>query len=160
MVAQNLDKTVSSENVEAWFDGMVANLRYDQALLENDILEKSKLETYKVLMSGDHEKMFYLGRETSSMYFITNMVENYFKELVKAQSEPSKIALELSDSKILVWAEIKDGDETMEDALILAEAKTNAYYSKYGFHISSTIVEDSDCLEIPKHYKSIPIVKK
>ena len=30
-----------TNNVEQWFDEMVANLRYDQALLEIDVLKKS-----------------------------------------------------------------------------------------------------------------------
>ena|SRR5690554_4762250 len=142
---------------EAWFDNMVANLRYDQTLIENDILEEEKKKIYDAMISGDHNFMHSYARQSSSAFFITNMVEAYLKEIIKSKSKPKNLALELSNSKILVWAEIKEDDDLMEDALILAEARINAYFSKYGFHISSTIVEDADSLEVPSHYKKIAI---
>lgn len=156
MILGSLHKS-QTDNTEAWFDTMVANLRYDQTLLENKILEEDKKKVYDALISGDQDFIHNYARQTSSVFFITNMVEAYFKELIQAKSKPNKIALELSNSKILVWAEIVEDDQLMENALILAEAKINACFSKYGFHISSTIVEDSDCLVVPKHYKSVAI---
>jgi len=144
-------------NVQQWFDEMVTNLRYDQTLLEIDVLEENKKSIYNTLISGNQDMISHLGRQASTAYFISKIVSDYFKELVKTKSKPKKIALELSDSKILVWAEVSEDDEVMEDGLILTEAKINAEYSKYGFHISSTIVEDCDGLPIPSHYKSVPI---
>lgn len=156
MVTENLNKNQNQLNdTEAWFDNMVANLRYDQSLIENEIIEEDKKKIYDAIISGNQNFMHSYARQSSSVFFITNMVEVYFKELLKSKSKPKNIALELSNSKILVWAEIKDDDEIMEDALILAEAKINAYFSKYGFHITSTIVEESDSLEVPRHYKKV-----
>lgn len=158
MVSDDLhNKLDQTKDTEVWFDNMVANLRYDQSLIENKILEGDKREVYDALISGDHDFMHNYARQTSSAFFITNMVEAYFKELIQSKRKPNKIALELSNSKILVWAEIAEDDELMEDALILAEAKINAYFSKYGFHISSTIVEDADSLVVPEHYRNVTI---
>lgn len=148
---------MQSNNADAWFDNMVSNLKYDKVLLDNDILEDEKKEVYNAMISGNQELISHLGRQSSSAYFIVNMVGKYLKELIKSESKPSKIALELSDSKILVWAEIIEDDEKMENALILSEAKINAEYSKYGFYISSTIVEDCDGLTVPEHYKNVAI---
>lgn len=158
MVADKSNNTVNKpDGVDAWFDDMVANLRYDQTLLEIDVLEDEKKNVYNAMISGNQEILHSLARETSSAYFILNMVSKYFKELIKSKRKPNKLALELSDSKILVWAEILEDDELMENALILAEAKINADYSKYGFNISSTIVEDCDGLDVPTHYKNVAI---
>lgn len=158
MVADSLHKNQNQANdIESWFDGMVANLRYDQTLLENEIIDDNKRKVYDAMISGNQEFMHNFGRQASSAYFITKMIESYLKELIKTQSKPNKLAFELSDSKILVWAEISEDDETMEDGLILAEAKINAEFTKFGFHISSTIVENSDKLEVPNHYKNIAI---
>lgn len=145
------------DDTEAWFDNMVSNLRYDQTLIENEIIEEEKKKIYDALISGDHNFMHSYARQSSSAFFITNMVEAYFKELVKSKSKPKNLALELSDSKILVWAEIKEEDELMENALILAEAKINAFFSKYGFHISSTIVDETDGIKVPDQYKKVAI---
>lgn len=159
MTAENPNKTQNQDvNVEVWFDKMVANLRYDQTLIENDILEEGKKEVYDTMMSGNHESMSDLGRKYSTTYFISTIIDKYFKELIKTKNKPNKIALELSHSNILVWAEIKDDDDMMENALILAEAKINAYFSKFGFNISSTIVEKCDGLEVPDHYKKVSVV--
>ena len=158
MVIQNMNLVQNQpNNVQQWFDEMVTNLRYDQTLLEIDVLEENKKSIYNTLISGNQDMISHLGRQASTAYFISKIVSDYFKELVKTKSKPKKIALELSDSKILVWAEVSEDDEVMEDGLILTEAKINAEYSKYGFHISSTIVEDCDGLPIPGHYKSVPI---
>lgn len=156
MTSENLHKhQLQSNNADAWFDNMVSNLKYDKVLLDNDILEDGKKEVYSAMISGNQELISHLGRQSSSAYFIMNMVGKYLKELIKAKSKPNKIALELSDSKILVWAEILEDDNEMEDALILSEAKINAEYSKYGFYISSTIVENCDGLDVPEHYKNV-----
>ncbi|MFD2827163.1 hypothetical protein ACFSYG_11835 [Leeuwenhoekiella polynyae] len=156
MVADNLNKNLQS-NIETWFDALVANLRFDQTLLEHEILQEEKKEVYTAMISGDHDFMHNYARNGSSTYFIRNMVDAYISDIIKAKSKPKKLALELSNSKILVWAEITEDDEIMEDALILAEAKINAHFSDYGFHVSSTIVEDVDGLQIPEHYRSIEI---
>lgn len=158
MVAENSNKIIKSSDAQDWFDSMVANLRYDQTLHEIDVLEAEKKKFYDALIANDRDFMHSYARNASSAFFITNMVEAYLKELTnKTSKKPSKLALELSNSKILVWAEINENDEAMEDALILAEAKINSIFSKYGFHISSTIVENCDGLEVPKHYKSVTI---
>ena len=36
-----------------------------------------------------------------------------------------------------------------------AEAKVNVKYDKFGFYITSTIIEENDKLNIPSQYKSI-----
>ena len=159
MTLENLNAVQNQPiNVEQWFDEMVANLRYDQVLLENEIIGENKKKIYDTLISGNQDGIHHLARQASSAFFISNIVANYFKELVKTESKPKKLALELSDSKILVWAEVIEDDEVMENGLILTEAKINAEFSQYGFHISSTIVEDSDGLEVPSHYKNVSII--
>jgi len=86
-----------------------------------------------------------------------NLVHSYFLELMERKGVPNRLALDISDSKILVWAEIENDDDSVECALILSAAKANANFSKYGVHISSTIVEKRDNLIIPKQYKEIEI---
>ncbi len=89
------------------------------------------------------------------MYFISNIIRDYLQELKNHDSKPIKLAMGLSDSKILVWSVINDNDEQTEDTLLLAEAKVNGKYQSKGFYINSTILERSDSLETPPHYQSI-----
>ncbi|MDL2141192.1 hypothetical protein QQY79_01560 [Flavobacterium tructae] len=144
-------------NSNNWFDEMVANIRYDEQLFKNDIMENEQKKFYQSLIDGNIEDILSSTREKTSSYFIVKLVSEYFKELISSKKHPKKIAIDLSDSKILIWAEIYSDDEEMENALILSQAKINAIYSKHGFHLSSTIVDDCDNFQIPSHYKNIPI---
>ena len=94
-------------------------------------------------------------KKTSSAFFIKNLIDSYFIELGERRARPNRVALELSNSKVLVWAEIENDDELTEDALILSAAKVNYAFSTFGFHISFTIVEVDDKLNVPKHYKEV-----
>jgi hypothetical protein len=96
-----------------------------------------------------------VSKKTSSAFFIKNLVDSYFIELGERKARPNRVALELSNSKVLVWAEIENDDELTEDALILSAAKVNYAFSTFGFHISTTIVEVDDNLNVPKHYKEV-----
>ena len=96
-----------------------------------------------------------VSKKISSAFFIKNLIDSYFIELGERRARPNRVALELSNSKVLVWAEIENDDELTEDALILSAAKVNYAFSTFGFHISSTIVEVDDKLNVPKHYKEV-----
>jgi hypothetical protein len=141
--------------IKKWFDEMVSNLKVDAMLLQADVLEKHKKEVYEAMISGDDDFMHNYAKKTSSAFFIKNLIDSYFIELIESNAKPKKIALELSDSKVLLWAEISNNDEPTEDALIMTAAKVNHEFSQYGFHISSTIVEEEDHLNIPTHYKEV-----
>jgi len=153
-VRQN-DVIASNQRMRAWFDDLIGKLRADELSLESNMATEEQKQFYNTLLSGNEDEIHASARNSSSLYFIKNLVFDYFNELKSYNSRPVKLALDLSDAKILVWAEIEDNDEATEDALILAEAKANAKYSNYGFHISSTIIEKSDWLPVPPHYQSV-----
>ncbi|MFP4042533.1 MAG: hypothetical protein ACLFNL_06475 [Bacteroidales bacterium] len=91
----------------------------------------------------------------AKMFFIEIMLLDYLDELRKKKAIPLRLAFDISKSKILVWAEINDDEEELEKRLILAEALVNSKYYPHGFSINSTIIEKSDNLPIPSHYKTI-----
>lgn len=142
-------------NLQKWFDEIISNLRVDQLLMETHLLDKHKAEVYEALIAGKEDFVHDYARKTSSAFFIKNLLDSYFIELGQRKAAPRKIALELSNSKILVWAEIENEDEHTEDSLILTTAKVNNEYSKYGIHVSTTIVEKDDFLKVPDHYKIV-----
>lgn len=141
-----------------WFEEMISSLRIDQLLMQTDTIGRDKSEMYKAMIEGDYNKIHDNARNLSSQYFIKNLVGEYIEEIVERRTKLSRLALELMNSKILVWAEIEDDDENAEKSLILSAAKVNNEFHRYGFHISPTIVEKSDRLDIPKHYIELPFV--
>ncbi len=157
MVAESNSNIDNQTDTNQWFEDMVSNLKIDQLLMQADLLEKQKKEVYEALISGDQEFMHNYARKSSSAFFIKNLIDSYFIELIERKALPKRLAFELSNAKVLVWAEINNEDERTEDGLILSAAKVNNEFSKYGFHISSTIVEKDDNLEIPNHYTEVVI---
>jgi hypothetical protein len=157
MLKEKINHIENQPESNQWFDDMISNLRVDQLLLQSDVLAKHKKVVYEAMIDGDQDFMHNYARKTSSAFFIKNLINSYFIQLGERKARPNRVALELSDSKVLVWAEIENDDELTEDALILSAAKVNYEFSKFGFHISSTIVEVDDMLNVPKHYKEVLI---
>ena len=145
----------ANEKIRNWFDSLVGNLLADQLSIETNTASEEKNSLYNVLINGEEFEVQNMVRVASSMHFIKHLILDYLNELKNKNKKPLKLALDFSDAKVLVWAEIKDNDEETEDALILAEAKVNAKYSDYGFHLTSTIVEKCDKLKVPPHYKKL-----
>jgi len=71
-------------------------------------------------------------------------LSNYFAGIKTRNIELKSLSFQLSDSKILVWSVVKDDDEATMNQLFLLEAEINAKYSNFGFHVSTTILEESD----------------
>jgi len=145
-------KELGKNKVENCFEELVASLRADQLMMETNTATKEKKAFYETMMKGSITDWSSEARKMSTKHFITLLLNDYFLALNEYNKDSIKIALDLSDAKVLVWAEIKNNDESAEDALLLSEAKVNAKYAQYGFHITSTIVEKSDCLSVPNHY--------
>lgn len=161
MTLENIDNNTSKkDSQEAWFDEFVGTIRLDEQLLKNDLMDPEKKQMYHKLIEGNMEALSIDARNMSTQYFIGGLLNEYVKELSSLKHNPKKLGFELSNSKVLVWAEIYDNDDETEKALILAQAKVNAQYSKYGFAISSTIVEECDYLAIPNHYHTVAIRAK
>jgi hypothetical protein len=143
------------EKMKSWFEQMIQKLAVDKMRLETGTASPEMEARYEQLIFGSQAEISQSARVMSSMYFIEALVSDYLHDLVQRKARPQKLALEPSDAKVLVWAEIDEDDEKTEDALLLAEATVNAKYDKYGFHISSTIVESSDKLAVPNHYLTV-----
>lgn len=149
--------TIAVTSTEAWFNQLVHDIRVDELTLKTKTINPIKEGLYSDLIAGNTDKVIHEFKDLLSKHVISQITLSYMKELVELlkDSIPLKLAFRLTNSKILVWAEIKDDDDTCEDALIIAEAKINALYGDKGFHISSTIVEASDKLLLPPHYTNV-----
>jgi len=147
-------------NLSQWFDKLVSSLvamvRSDQLLIETKVADKDTMTFYNALRNEDNEKLTFLTKQNAIKSIIGKLLFDY---MIEIKSSPArnvlKLAVDHTDSKILVWAEINDDDDDTERAIILTEAKVNANYYSKGLTISSIITEKSDNYPIPKHYKQI-----
>jgi hypothetical protein len=148
---------LTNEIISKWFNKFISDIRVDKEMMEADVVSGDTKQFYTDAISGNADGIHNYARVNSTQYFIFKIVEDYFKELKAFKASPKKLAFDFSEAKILVWAEISDGDEETEKALILSEAKANEKYANNGFYVSSTIVEESDKFKVPPHYQEINI---
>jgi hypothetical protein len=148
---------VQGENKTKWFNDLIDTIKSHQLMIESGVASKEIKSIYEPFINSDFDEIHKNARKMSSKYFIQKLVIEYINEVTERMqgSNPNKLALQLSDSQILVWSEIKDDDENAEDSLLLAEAKINAMFGDVGFHISSTILEESDNYPIPEQFSRV-----
>jgi hypothetical protein len=135
---------------EAWFDEFIAAIKTHQLQLETNTASEELKGMYDVFMRGSDNELARLSKISANQHFIKKVIVDYVKAV--SGQMPIKLAFDLDDSEVLVWAEIENDNEAAEDFLLLAEAKVNAEYHQYGYDLTSTIVEVRDCLSIPNHY--------
>ncbi len=152
-----METIVHSKNTETekWFENLIATIKGDYLQLTSGLASQEKQTLYNHLMKDDNRELATITRNQSAKILISELVTDFLKELKTRALKPEKLSLKLSVSEILVWAVIKDNDEKTEDGLLLSEAKINAKYYNLGFHLNTTIVEDSDNINVPSHYQSL-----
>lgn len=138
-----------------WFGAMLHNFTLDREHLNQEIASPETTQFYEKIIFGDPHEFMLDVREQTTKKLIEKLVVDYFNELKNEKVSPLKLYLDHNNSTLLVWAEIEDDDEGTEKGLLTAEAKANAKNYKYGFHISSTIIEKSDNFPVPPHYKNV-----
>lgn len=149
--------TEQVENKTKWFNNLIDTIKSHQLMIETNVASKEIKNIYEPFINADDDEIHRSSRKITSKYFIQKLVIEYINEVTERMqgTNPNKLALQLSDSQILVWAEIKDDDEKAEDSLLLAEAKINAMFREVGFHLSSTILEESDNYPIPEQFSRV-----
>jgi hypothetical protein len=138
---------------EAWFENFIAAVRTHQLQLETNTAPNDLKKAYSVFMHGSDNDLAMLNRVTANKHFIQKIILEYMNRV--RERMPQKLAFDLNGNEVLVWAEIKNDDEELEDFLLMAEAEVNAQYHKYGYDITSTIVEQRDNLNVPNHFTTI-----
>lgn len=145
---------------EEWFSNFINEINdhiiADKKELESGDASKAKREYYNSLITGDFVKTLSIMRNDTSSLLIKNIVVNYLNKLKEHNIFPLKLAFDLSNNKILVWAEINEDDESAELSLIKVESIINGeFFDKTKIYLDSIIVETSDHLTVPPHYKLI-----
>lgn len=141
--------------MDDWFGKLVSNIEMDKFLLKENFASPETKNTYGILMSEDKDQILHLSMAGANMHFIERILIEYFQELKRLEVEFNVLAFDLGNSKVLSWVEINDDDEINEDKLIMAEAKVNAKFYEYDFHLSTTIVEKRDKIPVPDHYNTL-----
>lgn len=136
---------------EAWFDEVISTLRAHQLQLETNTASPDVKRFYDIIFGSDPNDVAHIGKVLSQKHFIPRIIYDFIRTI--DDSALRKLAFDFNDSEVLVWAEISDDDEKAESTLLKAEAQLNAKYHPFGFDLETTIVEESDNIPIPNHYR-------
>lgn len=158
----NEQSTISQH--DEWFENFISSInegiKEDKKELEDGDASPEKRNLYQSLITGDMVSAASISRNAMSQILFKNIIIDYLNilPLEKIKASIKKLAFDLSTNKVLIWTEIKDNDEEVENELIRAESRINAkYYSKSGICIDSTIIEEGDKLSVPPHYSQITL---
>lgn len=135
-----------------WFEELIATIQTHQFMLDTNTATEELQNFYTVAISGDADKLALQSKNLGQQHFIRGIVLDYLSQLSRLPKAPNKLAFDLADTEVLIWAEVDDNDTELEKSLILAEAKVNSQFHSFGYDVTSMIVERSDNLSIPAHY--------
>jgi len=149
-------KSFLPQEGEEWFSQLIHAINTDKVMFESGTLPKEKATVYSDLFTGKVDKLISNNKKITHEYFTQKIVVEYLNELLgNRKAKVNQLALDVSGTSLLVWAEINDDDENTEKDLILSEAKINAAYSDHDYYISTTIVEKNDNVPIPDQYQML-----
>jgi hypothetical protein len=138
---------------EMMFDELIVTISEHKAMILDKKAPADLVKLYDI---------FRVGSRNQQGSFITNQIHiDFAGQIIPAFLRETsdftynKIAFDYSNNEILVWAELKDDDWESEKGFILAAAKVNANFNKFGYDITITFVEESDGLPVPNHYHEI-----
>ncbi len=157
-----INTSASESNITgAFFEDLINGIHFDKLTYDTDTMEAEKRTAYNQMMNGETYELAKTITKQTIPVIVKKLFWDYL-QLVKPvfNGGLNKIAFKLSGAKIFVWADIQNDREDIEDIFIMAEAQHNALNSEHGFRVFTTIVEESDCLEIPSSFTAISLVKK
>ncbi|SCC41485.1 hypothetical protein GA0116948_10822 [Chitinophaga costaii] len=149
--------TQDTTDRDNWFDTLIASIKADKLMLDTNTAPLDKIQQYAVFMQDNVIEVANFTKKKLDALIVSEIIVTYFKLLKETSGHPKKLALDLNmrQGEILTWIEIGDGQEDFEDELLLIQAQINAKYHTAGYDMTATIVEESDHLTIPAHYKVI-----
>lgn len=158
MISSKIAPEVNLHN--KWFDSIIDAvthvLQHDKEVIEYAAISGSKRNLIGSSINEDLLTTAPVAGDAINMPIVHMILVNYGELLLKQKLEAITLAMHYVSQKIYVWAEIKDRDQKTEYDLIGIEAEINAkYFQKTKLFLETTIVEQSDNLEVPPHYKVI-----
>ena len=143
---------IPNQDKNKWFEELIAAIQTHQFMLDTNTATDELKNFYSNAMDGNADKIALQSKNLGQQHFIQGIVVDYLSQVSRLAKAPHKLAFDLADNEVLIWAEVDDNDNDLEKNLVLAEARVNAKYHGFGYDITSMIVERSDNLSIPAQY--------
>lgn len=143
------------EKTEGWFNEFIHSLEVKKLTYSSNALSKEDQSFFESMATKSNDQLLEDMLITTQKHYFTKILGEFFHVMLEQRKSnmPNKVALDHKGKQIMAWFEIPNGDEQLEDNIFIAEAVVNSKFSKTGFSISATVVEQEDRLNVPGHYQ-------
>lgn len=131
---------------------MVAQLRVDELALETQTATTEKREHYEMLINGSPEQLLLRQQEGVTRHFVSKMLVDFVRLSLPHWPRIRRLAASANDSEVLLWIELFEEDDLLENQLTDIEARVNSRFHELGYDLELMVVEADDQLTIPSHY--------
>ncbi len=139
------------EKIDSFFEKLKHLINVHHMELSKGVATAEVIELYTPLITGDTNTSLRRQKINADQNLSIITTTKFIAELFHQDPILSKLAINITNGKILVWAEVKDEDYSSLQKVLKAASIVNSR-DNYGFTIRPTVVEDTDEIEIPPHY--------
>jgi hypothetical protein len=146
----------ADKRTHEFFSDIVTKLNVTEFLYNIKGLSEREYQMWSAAINKNLEPMMFSSRIATNVMCANKAFEQFMLALrMEKNVKLRKLAVDISRSKLFVWAEVEDDDETSMRSILYADSVANLKMEDLGFSVSATVVEKSDCVPVPSHYVKV-----
>ncbi len=151
---QTYSSNVTADQRESWFSQLVHSIRVTEMQLNTSTLSDDETHIMESLIAGNNVPLMVDIEAKTREFFVRIALKRFIGLLSESKVGYNNLAFDIKGSTVIAWLEVADTDENAKDAIVTAEAKTNALMIELlsETRLCSTIVESRDKQKIPNHF--------
>ena len=148
--------SVADQKAHEFFSDLVSKLNVTEFLYNVKGMSENEYQMWSAAINKNLEPMMRSNRVASNVACANKAFEDFMLALrVEKNVKLRKLAVDISRSKLYIWAEVEDDDESSMRSVLYADSVANLKMEELGFSVSATVVEKSDCVPVPSHYVKV-----
>lgn len=149
---------INTKNKETGFDYFIdqvaAYIKGEELEITAGVAPTQKKEIWEQILKGNYLPMLKVNQNNNNEILGVQIALSFIQNLKAIhKSKPHKLALSQKNNKVYIWAEIADGDDETMEAILASVIDANFEHRDSGISLSPMIVEQSDNLSVPSHFK-------
>lgn len=149
---------INTKNKETGFDYFIdqvaAYVKGEELEITAGVAPTQKKEIWEQILKGNYLPMLKVNQNNNNEILGVQIALSFIQNLKAIhKSKPHKLALSQKNNKVYIWAEIADGDDETMEAILASVIDANFEHRDSGISLSPMIVEQSDNLSVPAHFK-------
>ena len=148
--------SVADKRAQEFFSDLVTKLNVTEFLYNIKGMSEREYQMWSAAINKNLEPMMLSSRIATNVMCANKAFEQFMLALrMEKNVRLRKLAVDISRSKLFVWAEVDDDDEASMRSILYADSVANLKMEDLGFSVSATVVEKSDCVPVPSHYVKV-----